>query len=192
MSTGLPPAQRPEGFLTSGRGARATTPELFSPTERAERRFWEFFTAHIRNPNTRLAYLTAARRFACSSTGSSSVRSCRLTPRVRCAVTGQCRPLRFAGGHTAGGEWEGLRSEGSVANLSKRRGWSGRGRCSPHVSALAKWSCSQTMAPGRAHGPIPKARSPILASPMMPSCRAKTRAWPLRSARITSKPLIVA
>ena len=30
---------------------------LFSPTGRAERRFWEFFTAHIRNPNTRLAYL---------------------------------------------------------------------------------------------------------------------------------------
>ena len=29
---------------------------LFSPSERAERRFWEFFTTHIRNPNTRLAY----------------------------------------------------------------------------------------------------------------------------------------
>ena len=36
-------------------GPRTTTPTLFSPTERAERRFWEFFTAHIRNPNTRLA-----------------------------------------------------------------------------------------------------------------------------------------
>ena len=43
---------------------RTTTPALFSPTERAERRFWEFFTAHIRNPNTRLAYLSAVRRFA--------------------------------------------------------------------------------------------------------------------------------
>ena len=41
-----------------------TTPVLFSPSAHAERRFWEFFTAHIRNPNTRLAYLTAARRFA--------------------------------------------------------------------------------------------------------------------------------
>ena len=30
----------------------------------AERRFWEFFTAHIRNRNTRLAYLSAVRRFA--------------------------------------------------------------------------------------------------------------------------------
>ena len=33
-------------------------------SDRAERRFWEFFTAHIRNPNTRIAYLTAERRFA--------------------------------------------------------------------------------------------------------------------------------
>ena len=42
----------------------AATPALFSPSERAERRFWEFFTAHIRNPNTRIAYLAAVRRFA--------------------------------------------------------------------------------------------------------------------------------
>ena len=42
----------------------AATPALFSPSEHAERRFWEFFTAHIRNPNTRLAYLAAVRRFA--------------------------------------------------------------------------------------------------------------------------------
>ena len=43
---------------------RTTTPALFSPSVHAERRFWEFFTAHIRNPNTRLAYLAAVRRFA--------------------------------------------------------------------------------------------------------------------------------
>jgi len=43
---------------------RTAAPALFSPTAHAERRFWEFFTGHIRNPNTRLAYLTAARRFA--------------------------------------------------------------------------------------------------------------------------------
>ena len=43
---------------------RTTTPVLFAPSVRAERRFWEFFTAHIRNPNTRLAYLAAVRRFA--------------------------------------------------------------------------------------------------------------------------------
>ena len=43
---------------------RSAAPALFSASAHAERRFWEFFTAHIRNPNTRLAYLTAARRFA--------------------------------------------------------------------------------------------------------------------------------
>ena len=43
---------------------RAATPALFAPSERAERRFWEFFTAHIRNRNTRLAYIAAVRRFA--------------------------------------------------------------------------------------------------------------------------------
>ena len=43
---------------------RTTTPALFSPTGRARQRFWEFFTAHIRNPNTHLAYLAAVRRFA--------------------------------------------------------------------------------------------------------------------------------
>ena len=42
----------------------AATPALFSPSERAERRFWEFFVAHIWNPNTRLSYLAAVRRFA--------------------------------------------------------------------------------------------------------------------------------
>ena len=44
--------------------ARQLTPMLFSGSNKAERRFWEFFTANIRNPNTRLAYLTAAYRFA--------------------------------------------------------------------------------------------------------------------------------
>ena len=55
-------AESPERPALSSR--RTTAPVLFSPTARAERRFWEFFTAHIRNPNTRLAYLAAARRFA--------------------------------------------------------------------------------------------------------------------------------
>lgn len=40
------------------------TPALFADTPQVEKRFWEFFTATIRNPNTRLAYLTACFRFA--------------------------------------------------------------------------------------------------------------------------------
>ena len=64
---------------------------------------------------------------------------------------------------------------GSVANLTKACG--GRAeRGSPHDSALARWSCSNAMASVRAHGPTPKARSTILASPMMPPWRAKARA----------------
>ena len=45
--------------------ARASSPRCCSraPT-RPKERFWEFFTANIRNPNTRMAYLTAAYRFA--------------------------------------------------------------------------------------------------------------------------------
>ena len=40
------------------------TPVLFADSDDTETRFWEFFTAHIRNPNTRMAYLMAAYRFA--------------------------------------------------------------------------------------------------------------------------------
>ena len=40
------------------------TPVLFAGSNETEKRFWEFFTANIRNPNTRMAYLTAAYRFA--------------------------------------------------------------------------------------------------------------------------------
>ena len=65
MSTGLAPVERLEGSPSSTpHVAHAATPVLFSSSPQAERRFWEFFTAHIRNPNTRLAYLTAAQRFA--------------------------------------------------------------------------------------------------------------------------------
>ena len=64
--------------------------------------------------------------------------------------------------------------------------------CSPYDSALARRSCSHAMASVRAHGPRPKARSTIRASPTMPPWRANIPAWPLRSARITSKPMIVA
>ena len=44
------------------RARHTATPAHFSPSVRAGRRMWEFFTAHIRNPNTRLAYLAAVRR----------------------------------------------------------------------------------------------------------------------------------
>ena len=50
---------------------QVTLPALFSPTPAASKRFIEFFTANIRNPNTRRAYVRAASEFAtwCESSG---------------------------------------------------------------------------------------------------------------------------
>ena len=40
------------------------TPEIFSGTDLAQKRFWEFFTATIRNGNTRQVYLVASYQFS--------------------------------------------------------------------------------------------------------------------------------
>ena len=50
---------------------REITPTLFAGANRTKKRFWEFFTANIRNHNTRMAYLTTAYRFAdwCAAQG---------------------------------------------------------------------------------------------------------------------------
>ena len=51
--------------ITTAPAASATLPAaLFAPTPEASRRFVEFFTANIRNPNTRRAYVRAAAEFA--------------------------------------------------------------------------------------------------------------------------------
>jgi site-specific recombinase XerC len=44
--------------------AVAAVPALYAPTPEAAKRFIEYFAAHIRNPNTRRAYLHAVREFA--------------------------------------------------------------------------------------------------------------------------------
>jgi site-specific recombinase XerD len=51
-------------------------PALFTPNTEAAKRTLEFFTAHIRNPNTRRAYSNAAREFAawCDMQGIQSLR----------------------------------------------------------------------------------------------------------------------
>ena len=56
----LPPSSR----AIDTRLADRVTPALFAETAQAQRRFWEFFGGSIRNRNTRLAYVTAAYRFA--------------------------------------------------------------------------------------------------------------------------------
>lgn len=51
-------------------------PALFSPTADASKRFVEFFTANIRNPNTSKAYAWAVREFAtwCEANGLTELR----------------------------------------------------------------------------------------------------------------------
>ena len=58
----IAPGRRNQGILTKAPPMQNSA--LFSASEKSERRFREFFTAHVRNPNTRLAYLAAVRRFA--------------------------------------------------------------------------------------------------------------------------------
>lgn len=48
----------------TGPGTGITLPALFAPDSRTAKRVLEFFTANIRNPNTRKAYAKAAGDFA--------------------------------------------------------------------------------------------------------------------------------
>jgi len=50
--------------MTIGKGISGALPALFAPDARAAERTIEFFTAQIRNPNTRKAYARAAAEFA--------------------------------------------------------------------------------------------------------------------------------
>lgn len=58
-------------ILTNGIPGSAKLPVIFAPTPEASKRFIEFFTANIRNPNTRKAYARTAVEFAtwCENNG---------------------------------------------------------------------------------------------------------------------------
>jgi site-specific recombinase XerD len=60
MSAALVPLTVPRGLATIA----ANVPAVFLPNPKAAERFFEFFTANIRNRNTRRAYYKAACRFA--------------------------------------------------------------------------------------------------------------------------------
>jgi hypothetical protein len=62
--------------LTVIRGTSVALPALFRPTPEAGKRFVEFFTANIRNANTRKAYARAAAEFAawCEAAGLTELR----------------------------------------------------------------------------------------------------------------------
>ena len=64
------------GALTNVFPGSATLPALFAPDPAAGKRFVEFFTANIRNPNTRKAYARAAAEFAawCEQNGLRELR----------------------------------------------------------------------------------------------------------------------
>ena len=83
-----------EGSIPT-RIARGMTPALFDSSRQAQRKFWEFFTAHIRNPNTRHAYLVATWRFA-DWCGCHGVPLARVEPMVVAAcieeLTGKLAP----------------------------------------------------------------------------------------------------
>ena len=67
MATEIIPFKEPRALA----GLAAKLPAVFLPDEKAAERFFGFFTAHIRNRNTRRAYYKAACRFAdwCESRG---------------------------------------------------------------------------------------------------------------------------
>ena len=75
--------------------ARGATLALFGASDRAQRRFWEFFTVHIRNRNTRHAYLVAVWRFA-DWCGRHGIPLARVEPMVVAAyieeLTGKLSP----------------------------------------------------------------------------------------------------
>lgn len=64
------------GTLTTIENTAGTLPALFAPSPTAGKRFIEFFTANIRNPNTRRAYARAATEFAawCERAGLTELR----------------------------------------------------------------------------------------------------------------------
>lgn len=73
-------------------GLAAKLPALFLPDEKAGERFFGFFTAHIRNRNTRRAYYKAACRFAdwCDSRGLPGLADLK-PPHVAAYIGAACR-----------------------------------------------------------------------------------------------------
>ncbi len=51
-------------LVMRGEGDERVLPALFAPDAKTAERVIEFFTAHLRNPNTRKAYARATGRFA--------------------------------------------------------------------------------------------------------------------------------
>ena len=64
LKSGRGPGMATSLARVSKRVPLAAVPALYAPNPEAAKRFIEYFAAHIRNPNTRRAYLRAVRDFA--------------------------------------------------------------------------------------------------------------------------------
>jgi len=73
-------------------GLAAKLPAVFLPHEKAAERFFGFFTANIRNKNTRRAYYKAACRFSdwCEGKGLAEFASVKPLHVAACRVAGGC------------------------------------------------------------------------------------------------------
>jgi hypothetical protein len=73
MKSEMIPLTIPRGLATIA----ATSPALFLPDAKAAERFFDFFTANIRNKNTRRAYFKIACQFAkwCEGRGQRGARA---------------------------------------------------------------------------------------------------------------------
>ena len=113
------------------------------------------------------------------------------TPATRLSYALQLCCLRYPGRHLRAGE---LLPAIMLEQALLQRLAAVRGRLSlcADQAAAAKWWLSMPMASVSAEGPMPKALSTRRTSPLMPGCRHQGRACPLRRARMTSNPLIVA
>ena len=95
-------------------------------------------------------------------------------------------------GVTKGALYYYVKSKQDMALLQRLAAVRGRLSLCADQAAAAKWWLSMPMASVSAEGPMPKALSTRRTSPLMPGCRHQGRACPLRRARMTSNPLIVA
>jgi integrase/recombinase XerD len=61
MTTNISPSSR---HLAAAASPAGSTPSLFAHSPQSAKRLWEFFTANIRNRNTRKAYFVACSKFS--------------------------------------------------------------------------------------------------------------------------------
>src|ERR1039458_7482902 len=84
MTTDIIPIKEPRSLA----GLAAKLPAVFLPNEKAAERFFGFFTANIRNKNTRRAYYKAACRFSDWCEGLGTLDLANVKPPHVAAYTG--------------------------------------------------------------------------------------------------------